>query len=439
MKFKILLFFLFYQLIGYSQVDIYYYKDIDNVLSLEEVKVKEFLLLEKEITEGYNNATYWFKVPADHSNSRYIFKFLYDRTDKADVYQDTLKLDKIPNQRYLSYTFSGKYNLYVKIKPKYHSYIPVEVKRLGDSFYKDKKNLLFNGFYYGFSFLIILYNFLFFYLFKDKVFFYYSLFQATLCFGVFTMDGMLNFFNIFGTLNDFIMVINYLLMAYFSSKFAINYLFINTYFPKLKNYTLFLGVGIVVFSILFLIFKSYYYLLGINSLVFLLITIYWVCGVLLFNKNFYTKIIVIGDAIILISAIDFFILKFLGISIIDIDAVNIKIGAFIEMIILSFAVLYRMDVLIKKNKFMTDEIIKYSNDLNELTSTSDLVSNKKDLDLLSIREKEIFDLIISNNTNKEIANELNISVNTVKFHVKNIYDKLNIKSRREARNLKVSF
>lgn len=431
MRFRITLLFLFCQFVVFSQEEIYFFKDADNVLSLSDVKKEKFSVLKDDIREGYDNATYWFKVPADNTDSVYIFKFLYDRYHEADLYQDTLKLDRITNQRYLSYQFSKKYDLYVKIKPKLHSYIPIEVKKLGASFYKDKKNLLFNGFYYGFSFLIILYNLIFFFLFKDKVFIYYSFFQATLCFGIFTMDGMLNFYNIFGNLNEFLMVANYLLMAFFSSKFAVSYLFLDTYFPRLKRLTFIFGVSIVVTAILYLIFKNYYYLLGLNLFVFSLITLYWICGILLFNKNFYTKIVVIADAIILISAIDFFVLKFLGISIIDIDAVSIKIGAFIEMIILSIAVLYRMDVLIKENSFMKNEIIKYSENLTNKSNSAE-ENKRRFIDDLSLREKEIFDLIVLSKTNKEIANELNISINTVKFHVKNIYEKLNIKSRKEA-------
>ena len=431
MRFRITLLFLFCQFVVFSQEEIYFFKDADNVLSLADVKKEKFSVLKDDIKEGYDNATYWFKVPADNTDSVYIFKFLYDRYHEADLYQNTLKLERITNQRYLSYQFSRKYDLYVKVKPKLHSYIPIEVKKLGASFYKDKKNLLFNGFYYGFSFLIILYNLIFFFLFKDKVFIYYSFFQATLCFGIFTMDGMLNFYNIFGNLNEFLMVANYLLMAFFSSKFAVSYLFLDTYFPRLKRLTFIFAISIVVTAILYLIFKNYYYLLGLNLFVFSLLTLYWICGILLFNKNFYTKIVVIADAIILISAIDFFVLKFLGISIINIDAVSIKIGAFIEMIILSIAVLYRMDVLIKENSFMKDEIIKYSENLTN-KSNSEEENKRRFIDDLSLREKEIFDLIVLSKTNKEIANELNISINTVKFHVKNIYEKLNIKSRKEA-------
>jgi ATP/maltotriose-dependent transcriptional regulator MalT len=51
--------------------------------------------------------------------------------------------------------------------------------------------------------------------------------------------------------------------------------------------------------------------------------------------------------------------------------------------------------------------------------------------LLSVRENEIFELIVSSKSNQEIANQSNISLNTVKFHIKNIYEKLQVKSRKE--------
>ncbi len=50
---------------------------------------------------------------------------------------------------------------------------------------------------------------------------------------------------------------------------------------------------------------------------------------------------------------------------------------------------------------------------------------------LSKQESTIKELIISGKSNKEIANELFISISTVKTHVSNIYSKLNISSRRE--------
>ncbi|WP_405207760.1 response regulator transcription factor [Aquimarina sp. LLG6339-5] len=57
--------------------------------------------------------------------------------------------------------------------------------------------------------------------------------------------------------------------------------------------------------------------------------------------------------------------------------------------------------------------------------------NSTPITVLSNQENTIKELIISGKSNKEIANELFISINTVKTHISNIYSKLNISSRKE--------
>lgn len=58
--------------------------------------------------------------------------------------------------------------------------------------------------------------------------------------------------------------------------------------------------------------------------------------------------------------------------------------------------------------------------------------NRTQLQTLSIQERKIFQLIQAGRSNKEISEEYNIGLSTVKSHVSNIYTKLNIKSRKEA-------
>ena len=49
--------------------------------------------------------------------------------------------------------------------------------------------------------------------------------------------------------------------------------------------------------------------------------------------------------------------------------------------------------------------------------------------ILTKREKEVFKLLVTNKTTKEIAKELNISEKTVRNHISNTMQKLSVKGR----------
>lgn len=53
-------------------------------------------------------------------------------------------------------------------------------------------------------------------------------------------------------------------------------------------------------------------------------------------------------------------------------------------------------------------------------------------DFLTIREKEIFKLLINNYSTDEIASTLNISKKTVRNHISNVIQKLGVKNRSQA-------
>ena len=52
--------------------------------------------------------------------------------------------------------------------------------------------------------------------------------------------------------------------------------------------------------------------------------------------------------------------------------------------------------------------------------------------ILTKREKEIFTLIVSGNSTRDIASFLNISEKTVRNHVSNVMQKLGVKGRAQA-------
>ena len=73
---------------------------------------------------------------------------------------------------------------------------------------------------------------------------------------------------------------------------------------------------------------------------------------------------------------------------------------------------------------------------NQIKEKSKIKSEGTDalLNELSERQKEVYDLIISGKSNKEIMTELFIEQSTLKSHINQIYKKLNIKSRRELKS-----
>lgn len=52
--------------------------------------------------------------------------------------------------------------------------------------------------------------------------------------------------------------------------------------------------------------------------------------------------------------------------------------------------------------------------------------------ILTKREKEIFELLVSNKTTNEIAKKLSISEKTVRNHISNVIQKLGVKGRSSA-------
>ena len=51
---------------------------------------------------------------------------------------------------------------------------------------------------------------------------------------------------------------------------------------------------------------------------------------------------------------------------------------------------------------------------------------------LTLREREVFDLLVKNYDTEEIAKKLNISSKTVRNHISNVIQKLGVKGRSQA-------
>jgi DNA-binding CsgD family transcriptional regulator len=89
-------------------------------------------------------------------------------------------------------------------------------------------------------------------------------------------------------------------------------------------------------------------------------------------------------------------------------------------------------VSVEKNRLLQAEYEKMNTELGRLTQEMHKKEGEPDKwekYALSDRQKEILTLLQAGKSNKEIAAELFISENTVKFHIKTLYEKLNIARR----------
>lgn len=99
---------------------------------------------------------------------------------------------------------------------------------------------------------------------------------------------------------------------------------------------------------------------------------------------------------------------------------------FLMIVISSFLVAFYFQINSRKISSLSNEIKEQSKIRNE---GFDALLNG-----LTERQREVYDLIISGKTNKEIMTELFIEQSTLKSHINQIYGKLNIKSRGELKS-----
>ncbi|WP_157812166.1 LuxR C-terminal-related transcriptional regulator [Polaribacter sp. ALD11] len=422
---------------SFSQTRITYFHDLKKEVSISNIETIQLKSYERLINKGLDNGIFWFKIEKfKDKDESFIVQILNDQIRNTQAYQNKKELDILKGERYSSYAVTFKNPIFLKVDTSREALIPINVISHSTFFKAEKKDLLFIGFYNGCAFIVILINIFYFINFKDDIFIYYSLFLLSVTSSLFISDGMLYFFNFSKNVINNLYVIIHFFVFIFSFLFSKNYLQAGSYFSKVNYVGWFILVLVAIFFCLYIVTDIFLFFVIMELLGFSLLLFCWFLGVLLFRKNIYTKIFVIGYFFILMLSINFFILKLFGFSSFYISAKVLKLGGFFEMILLSFAVVYRMRILKNENLLMTSEIIAYSKEVVLLSEALKKTNKTEKHHLkeanLSFRELEIFNFIIGGITNKEIAVKLNISVNTVKFHVKNIYEKLNIKSRKEA-------
>ncbi|MBK7476481.1 MAG: helix-turn-helix transcriptional regulator [Haliscomenobacter sp.] len=101
------------------------------------------------------------------------------------------------------------------------------------------------------------------------------------------------------------------------------------------------------------------------------------------------------------------------------------IAVILVLMLISIALIW-----IKIEKVKTDNLIK----LIKTEIIANRTNTENQLDKLSAKQKQVFDLIVTGKSNKEIMDELCIELSTLKTHTNKIYKILGITSRQQIKS-----
>lgn len=218
----------------------------------------------------------------------------------------------------------------------------------------EQGELLIIGMYFGFFVMILIINLFYYFTFRDRLFLFYVFVLTSITASLFFSDGAVRW--LIGS-HPYIMprleLLNRLILITTGcALFAHEYLQLSIFMPRVKKYTLIAIACFIPFLVAYLITFEFIYYIITEILVFAILTAYWVCGIMLYRKTLIAKFFVFAYALLLLVGLEYDIFRQLGVSIFGLSFQHLKIGGVVEMLLLSYAIVYRMWQLQKENDEM---------------------------------------------------------------------------------------
>ena len=431
-----------------------YLVDTENSLSINDVEKEPFENLSGSLL-GFNEPYFWFKVELNQvSNSSPVY-FVMNETsvEFLEVYNSGKlvfegEFDPALNNPKIE-DLAAKSNIFY-FKVKFHNQVYFDLNvHTRVSFQKSEKVFSFgNGWYYGFAFMVFVVNMFFYLSLKNEPFLSYALFLAAINIGISSFDGILGMWLNEDSIDFFIPIVH-LLVGFTGFWFATGFLNLKELYPKAKYVAYsFLGIGVVLY-VSYYITGSYVFLAWADLVTYFVLVVYWFLGVLVVKKHDFAIFFVVGYFLVMLAGLFHITPLNFGLHLFPLTFGFVKFGAVFEMLILTYAITYKVKIMQEENNTIKDELKNYMSQLFSLEERVSMESSvddstpeiskkidklAKEFDLTS-REVDVLLCISNQFTNTTIADELFISVNTVKYHTRNIYQKLGIKSKGDAIDL----
>lgn len=419
----------------YAQNSIQFLNDKYLERTIEDIQYADFKTF-TNINFGLDNGTYWFKISARSNNGNVLHIPSAHVNDLKLFSASKKKIEEISYTRYPSFHLDEfeEFPIYLQVNFDKEAYFPIQITS-EEEFAKANQQTLFKlGSYYGFAIMVIIINLMCFFLFDEKVFLYYSAVLTTLTLSFFYSDGLFRLMGYDNTFtNIYLEPLLHISLALFAAHFATKFLKLDDLMPKLKWLTFSLiGAGVVSFISYWLTDNWLFAAIG-NAFIWAVLLNYLIAGAKLFKQKVYARFYVVAYSLLFVLMVDFFVLTGFGITFLGITPANLKIAGILEMLVLTYAIMYRMRAIKEENELMQIEMRLYLRRIELLRSPDNIqmvddlyLENLINLHDLSNLETKILQYISKGRDNARIALKLNITEKEVEKITKQLYKKLDI-------------
>lgn len=423
--------------------EILYYKDTQDTLTITSAPQAQFAPLHASI--GFNDSPFWFKIqlktPAKTESIYLEIKEtflksiqLYNAAQKQLYHNDTINDTKLTIP-----IIDSTQILYAKVRFDKHPYINISAYEMKHLATNNTTTLLQRGGYYTLILIFVILNIFLSYFFKERLFLWYILFFLSVNLGIALYDNTIAALVKNTTHIHYLLAFEYWITPIAAAIFCIRFLQIQRFYPKIVTLTKVLLTIITVLILIFL-FTNNYTVIAITQLINL--SIYmgsWIIGFFLLKRVPSAKYYVLGYFVLYFSALLYSLSVNFGLHFFPLTIEHLKIGIIIEIIVLTYAVMKRAQKILEENELVKAEVLTYIQELqqhkNKAQQTTFAIEDKLILEAqkhqLTDRETDVLIHLARGLNNQEIANELFVSINTVKYHTRNIYEKFDIKKRTE--------
>lgn len=425
--------------------NVFIYKDTTSSIQANQLENLNFKDLNSK-SLGFENSVFWFKITLQKEvlNDEIYLQFKETFLKNLELYNESLETIYLSTNIKSSNLFiplkRPTKTIYAKVEFKKNPFIIIDAHPISSLEQSKRIELLERGGFYMLIAILLIINMFLAYFFKSRIFLWYFLFELNLSIGIALYDNTIN--SIISNQNyiTYLTASNYFITPIASILFCIYFLKVHEYYPKLVRFYKVLFIPLFIINCIF-IYTEDYQILAYGELIGTVLYLSsWILGFVLIRKSNYALIYVLGYSVLFVFGILYSLSVNFGWTFLPLTINFLKVGVLVEILVLTFAVLLKAKKIIIEHSNMNVQLANFVNTIkhyeNKESTNQKLSFENKLIELsnkyeLTDRETDVLLQLSNGLTNQQIADTLFISVNTVKFHTRNLYEKLNIKKRTE--------